>query len=108
MSTRQGAAGRPRAVRAAAAPVSFDIDMDSITLDDIEAVEVLLGRPCLQEFSDRRLLTISVIRALITVTQRKRNPSFTMADAGQVKLVDLNATSQKVAANPTRAGNGAR
>lgn len=56
--------------------------LDDLTLDDIEKVELIIGRPIDDLMADGELKG-KAIKAIVYITESKKNPAFTIEDAGK-------------------------
>lgn len=56
--------------------------LDDLTLDDIEKVELIIGRPIDDLMADGELKG-KAIKAIVYITENKKNPAFTIEDAGR-------------------------
>ncbi len=74
--------------------------LDDLTLDDIEKVEMIIGRPIDDLLADGELKG-KALKAMVFITENKKNPAFTIEDAGKfsfrqgVELLKKTATTPK-------------
>lgn len=78
--------------------MDFHIDVNDLTLGEVEVFEQLSGQS-LDDLLSGRVTTTTVL-ALITVTQRRENPDYGMEDARAVRIGELILDG---AADPTEA-----
>ena len=64
------------------------LNVDEVTVGDLEDTEKLLGHPCLGSFSNKSM-SATEVAALVTVIQRKTDPTFEIADARSLRIVDI-------------------
>lgn len=77
------------------------INLDDLTIGDIEDAEAIVGRPLLGKLNPDRLDALT-LQALVVVQKRKSGePEFSLEDARLIKARDLNATATP---DPTEAG----
>ncbi|MDG9711158.1 hypothetical protein [Streptomyces sp. DH10] len=101
--------------------ISLRIDPDNLTIGDLEDFEEVVGQPIYQALSPRPVVvdgkrvldekgrpeletqvSTKALKALIWISQRAVNPDFTLADARNVKVGEL----QIVASEGDPQGNG--
>lgn len=58
------------------------IKFDELTLDEIEEMEQLIGRPIDEAFADGKPKG-RALKVLVFVAKRRENPKFTFEDAGK-------------------------
>ena len=64
--------------------------VESLTIDDIEAIEDATGLPFDQVFSGKAdVPKAKMMRAIVFVLKRRDDPEFTMAQAGRVPVVEV-------------------
>jgi len=85
--------------------MELTLDINDLTIDDVVDLETAVGRP-IQEIlgQDSSAPQGVTLKALIWISQRKKDPSFTFDDAGQVSFTDLNAEVEDVPMGPPKDG----
>lgn len=64
--------------------------VDSLTIDDIEALEDETGIPIDRLFSgEAEVSKATMMRAVVFILKRRNDPEFTMAQAGKVPLGEI-------------------
>lgn len=85
-------------------PEVIDIDVSKMTIGEIEEAEGMCGRSIMPVIS-RGDFPASVLAALVTVSRKRTDPTFTYADARKITLGEL---KQELTSDPTPpAGEGA-
>lgn len=69
----------------------FKIDVDSLTIGELEQVEELSGMP-IAWLGDVNRPQSKLMRALVYVVKRRTDPTFTYEDAGNLKLETFNGS----------------
>lgn len=82
--------------------MTVDIDVNKMTIGEIEAAEALCGRSIMPTIS-KGDLPAAVLAALVTVVMRRDNPAFTYADARNVRIGEMNTEADPT----TPTGEGA-
>ncbi len=63
------------------------IDLNSFTLDELDEVEQLGELSLSEVFAGR--VTSKMLRALVFIVRRRDDPNFTLADAGKVRMPEV-------------------
>lgn len=63
------------------------IDFESLTLSEVEEIEILTGRNIEGIMADGAPRGVAM-KAIIFILKRRENPNFTLADAGKISLKD--------------------
>lgn len=77
--------------------MEISFDLEQLTIGDLEDLEDICGKP--YEELDFTKPNAKMVKAMVYLSERRRNPDFTIDDARGVKLADVTA-----AANPTPDG----
>jgi hypothetical protein len=69
------------------APDNFTLDLklDSLTLDEIDAIEEITGQP-LDALNKPGARRAPMLKAMAYVTMKRKYPDFTIEDAGALKI----------------------
>lgn len=78
-------------------PDVLDLKLDSLTIDEIDAIEEITGQPldALNKAGSRRA---PMLKAMAFVVMKRKNPDFTIEDAGRLRI---NLKGGKSQADPT-------
>lgn len=76
--------------------MELKFDPAEITIGDLETIEDICGKP--YEEMDFENPPAKLVKALIYISERRKNPAFTLEDAANVRLGDI------ATANPTQDG----
>lgn len=77
--------------------MNLNLDVNDLTIDDVVDLEAVTGESIQSIMStDGGAPQGKFLKALIWITQRKVDPSFTFADAGNVSFSDLADASVEV------------
>ena len=68
-------------------------DFESLTLDEVETIENLIGESVDEAFKDGKPKG-KALKSFIWIINKRSNPNFTMEDASKVSLGDAIATLQ--------------
>lgn len=66
--------------------MALQIDIDSLTLGDIEDVEDAVGKPIAEVFDH---MSAKAITALVWVVRRREDPAFTLDNARALRMGDV-------------------
>ena len=69
--------------------MNVDIDVNTMTIGEIEKAEALCGRSIMPTISHGDL-PAAVLAALATVVVQRDNPAFTYADARNIRIGEMN------------------
>ena len=64
---------------------TLDLDVNDLTIGEMEKVEELSGRP-FDDLSKDNAPKAKILRALVTVIKQRTDPSFTWEQAGQISI----------------------
>ncbi|MER5894768.1 hypothetical protein [Streptomyces sp. NPDC001876] len=78
-------------------PDVLDLKLDSLTIDEIDAIEEITGQP-LDALNKPGARRAPMLKAMAFVVMKRKNPDFTIADAGRLQI---NFKSGKSAVDPT-------
>ena len=79
--------------------MDLTIDPDELTIADVADIEDAVGRPINELFTgDSSAPQGRALQALVWISMRRDNPSFTFEDAGKVKFTDI---KQEASEDPT-------
>jgi hypothetical protein len=79
--------------------VDITIDLDDMELGESEFFEEVTGKR-LDEMGDGELTTKAII-ALVTISQRRTNPDYSLDDARKVKISELRVNPTVAEAEPS-------
>jgi len=90
-------AQKPKKTAATVMPNVLDLKLESLTIDEIDAIEEITGQPLdsLNKPGSRRA---PMLKAMAYVVMKRKNPDFTIEDAGRLQI---NFQSVKTPADPT-------
>ena len=80
--------------------MGFKIDVNELTIGDIEELETLVGKPFGEIFADGNL-SAKAMAAIVYVVKRRDEPGFTLDDARTMKLGEIEFD---VEPDPTKPG----
>lgn len=63
----------------------LNLDIDSLTLDEIDAIETIIDGP-LDDLAKPGARKAKMLKAMAYVIKRREDPSFTVEDAGRLKI----------------------
>lgn len=69
----------------------MDINIDDLTLGDLEEVEKIAGVSVGELFADGKL-PAKALKAIVWVMRRREDPTFSLEDAANVKVSDFSDT----------------
>ena len=76
----------------------FELDINSLTIGEIEEIEEL-GGTSIDEMFSAGAKKGKALRAIAYITKRRENPEFSWEDAGNLKI-NLGETSPKLSPTP--------
>lgn len=77
--------------------VDINLDFDEFTIGDLEDLETISGLAFDQIEWNTERLPVKVLKALVYISQRKIDSSFTVEDAARVKISEVKPAAE----NPT-------
>lgn len=69
------------------------IEVDDLTIGDLETIEEIAGEPAGRVFSQD--FSAKVLKALIFVVKRQENPDYTLEEASQVRFGDIDLVTDE-------------
>jgi len=70
--------------------MELNLDVSSLTIDDVVDLEAAVGQPISDIFSgDGSAPQGKALKALVWIAKRKEDPSFSFEDAGRLSFADL-------------------
>ncbi|AFU62205.1 tail assembly chaperone [Streptomyces phage TG1] len=79
-------------------PDVLDLKLDSLTIDEIDAIEEITGKP-LDALNAKGQRRAPMLKAMAYVVMKRKNPDFTIEDAGRLRI----ELKGKAPADPTDA-----
>lgn len=67
-------------------PITLDLDLGSLTIDELEMVEEALGGVSIEDAFKPGQRRAPVLRAIAWVVLRREDPDATLEDAGRVRI----------------------
>ena len=76
--------------------MDITFNFEELTIGDIEEIENITGKA--YEDMDWNKPSMKLMKAMVFISERRKDPEFTIEDAAKVKLVDLKVGEE----NPTQ------
>ena len=70
----------------------MEINIDNLTLAEAEEVETITGIP-IEQIGAEGKPKVKILRALCFITMKRENPSITWEDTANIKIQEVNVTS---------------
>lgn len=85
-------------------PETVRIDPAKFTLNELEQLEDIIGKPTSSIFGSPDGVSAKALKAVVYIVKRREDPGFTMEQAGELGMVDLDIAGDEPADPTVAAG----